>query len=337
MTSLSSAVIDIHAHFVSPELLSALQREGDRFHVRLQADPDGRQRAIVGDESASLPFFPRLCDPTVRIQEMDAAGISVQALSTWMDIVGYNLDPDAGARFARLQNETLSDLARAHPHRFVAVATVPLQDPFAAAQELHYAVKQLGMRAVQIGTNVNGQNLDSPDLEPFWQAAADLDTLVILHPYHVAGAERMRRYFLSNLVGNPTDTTLAAACLIFGGVLERYPALKVLLVHGGGFLPYQIGRLDRGYLAREDIRGALSGLPSSYFPRFFFDTITQSTASLRFLVDRAGPERVLLGSDFPFFISDPRPVQSVQSLTELGQAERDAIAGGNAARLLGLI
>lgn len=328
--------VDLHAHYVSTELVQVLQREGKRFGARLREEPDGRLRAIVGDRPVSMPFPPPLLDPKARLAAMDQAGIELQAVSTWMDIVGYNLDVEAGSRLARLQNDTIAELVRAHPARFVGVATVPMQSPQRAVDELRRAVSSLGFRAVQIGTNVNGLNLDEPELEPFWAAAQELEVLVFLHPHETAGAERMGRYFLSNLVGNPVDTTLAAASLMFGGVLERFPRLNVLLAHGGGFVPYQLGRLDKGYAVRADLRARSPLPPSAYWPRFYCDCIVHGAPAARFLLETAGPRRVVLGTDYPFFISDPNPVQSLDQALSLNADDRASVLGRNALELLGI-
>jgi aminocarboxymuconate-semialdehyde decarboxylase len=330
-------VVDLHAHYVAEALVRDIRRHGSSFGVWLEQTPDGRERAVVGGRPASMPFSQPLLGVEQHLAAMDQAGIDLQAVSTWMDIIGYHLDAEDGVHFARLQNDTIAELVEAHPKRFAGVGTVPLQAPRQAVAELARTVKQLGFRAVQVGTHVNGKNLDAPELAPFWAQAQELDLLVLVHPHNPAGANRMERYFLSNLVGNPSDTTLAAASLIFGGILERLPRLKVLLAHGGGFLPYQLGRFDRGYAVREDLHGRIPRPPSAYWSRFLCDTIVHEPRALRFLLDIAGPGRVVLGTDYPFFIGDDDPVGSVDRAQRLSAADRRAVLGGNACAALGLV
>jgi aminocarboxymuconate-semialdehyde decarboxylase len=271
-----------------------------------------------------------------RLGWMDAEGIDLQVLSAWMDFCAYGLDPDDGAWLARALNELTAEAISDHSHRFLAMAAVPLQAPAMAAEELRYAAGSLGMVAVEIGTKVADSELDEPSLEPFWRAAEDLNALVLVHPpFRSVGFDRLRRYFLDNIVSNPAEETIAAAHLIFGGVLERHPRLKVCLTHGGGYLPYQIGRGDRGFEARATVTAVnLTEAPSSFLGRFYYDTIVHGAEALRFLVQRVGADRVVLGSDYPFPMGDPHPVGNVAG-AGLTDGEVEAILGGNAISALG--
>ena len=328
--------IDLHAHYVAPELIDSLARDGSRHGLAVREEAGGRRRAILGDRPAGLPFLPALSDVPGRLAWVDQAGVSRQLVAGWMDLAGYHLDPSAGRWLARLQNETLAGLARAHPERFVGAAMVPLQDPAGAAEELRHAVRDLGLRAVQIGTNVNERGLDEPELDPFWAAAEELGVPIVVHPAELGGPERMRRYFLHILVGNPSETTLAAGALLLGGVLERFPGLRFLLVHGGGFLPYQLGRLVRGFTAAPPaFRARATRSPDSFLPALYFDTIVHDARALRYLLDVVGVSQVVVGSDYPFPLQDPGPQASLKALRDLSAADRRAILSGNAERLLG--
>ncbi len=201
-----------------------------------------------------------------------------------------------------------------------------MQEPAAAVEELGYCVRQLGMRAVELGTNVNGHSLDDPAFDPVWAAAQEMDVLVFLHPLEPAGEERMRNYWQFNSVGNPLETTLAATSLIYGGVLDRFPRLRVCLAHGGGFLPYQIARYDRGFEMHAVCRGAAAP-PSSYLGRFFYDSITFSTSALDFLASVVGPERLVLGTDYPFAFGDPLAPRRVTEMTGPTEQQRRGIMG----------
>jgi aminocarboxymuconate-semialdehyde decarboxylase len=252
-----------------------------------------------------------------------------------MSMVGYGLPEHEAQAFSRLYNETNAAFAQASNGRFVPVATVPMQSSRAAVEELDYAVKSLGIRMVEIGTNINGVNLDEESFRPFFARAADLGVLVQLHPHQdqVAGKERLRKYFLSNLIGNPVDTAIAAASLIFGGLLERYPTLNVCLVHGGGALPYLLGRISCGYSQIPEIR-TMPRVPEAYFQRFYFDTMTHDTRALTFLHTLAGAERLVLGTDYPY--DNTGEQDPLGALQRAGISGSQNILGGNAARLLDL-
>ena len=328
---IETPTIDVHAHHVSDELVAAVRSAPDRFGARLEPNGDGRERLVFEDGRAIRPVFPRLREMAPRLVAMDEAGVDVQVISTWMDLVGYWITMPKGREWARLQNDTIAQTAREEPARLLPMGTLPLQDPAAAVEELSYCARQLGMRAVEVGTNVNGRPLDDPGYDPVWAAAQELDLLVFLHPLEPAGEERMRRYWQFNSVGNPLETTLAATSLIYGGVLDRFPRLSVCLAHAGGFLPYQIGRYDRGHEMHEVCRGCVAP-PSAYLDRFFYDTISFSTSVLEFLASVVGPERMVLGTDYPFDFGDPLAPRRVAEMAGLTEAQRRGIMGGTMAR-----
>jgi aminocarboxymuconate-semialdehyde decarboxylase len=194
-------------------------------------------------------------------------------------------------------------------------------------------MRALGLKGAQIGSNVNGRNLDDPELEPLWAAANELSAFIMVHPTQVAGAERLKAYYLVNLIGNPLDTTIAAAALVFGGVIERHPRIKFLMVHGGGFVPYQAGRFQHGWQVRAEPRANLKSPPDASLGRLYFDTLLHSQPALQFLVSVCGASRVLLGSDYPFDMGTLECVRQVQALS-VGEADKAAILGGAAMPLL---
>jgi aminocarboxymuconate-semialdehyde decarboxylase len=331
--------LDIHAHVVAEELLTALRRGGDgRYGARVVRNEQGAEVIDLNGRFRTRPVLAGLLDLPTRLAAMDASGVRRQAISNWMDLSAYEMDAAEAERFIRLQNDCLANLVRAQPERLVGLCSVPLQDAERAVGELERGLGQLGCRGVEIGTNVAGWNLDDPALEPFWAAAESLGALVFVHPFNTLEtvSPRLRRYYFSNLIGNPLDTCLAGASLLFGGVLERHPRLKVCLAHGGGHLPYQLGRLRHGFEVRAETRARTQRNPSELFELLFFDSLTHSAASLEFLIKLVGAERVLLGSDYPFDMGDPEPVRSVQALADLSDADRDAVLFRNAERLLGL-
>jgi aminocarboxymuconate-semialdehyde decarboxylase len=333
MATQSMQTIDVHAHVLTEETIRLLQREAPKVGPKL---------SDVDDHFATLEVagnlyrqFPRGgWDLERRLQDMAAAKLDVQVLSVCPQTFLYAQPAALAAAFARIQNEQLAKLAKARPERFLAIATLPMQAPNQAADELRHAVRVLGLRGAQIGSNIAGKNLDDPELEPIWATAAELDAFILLHPINVAGADRLSSYYLTNLIGNPLDTTIAAACLVFSGVLERYPTLKICLAHGGGFVPYQAGRFSHGWHVREEPKRKLAKPPTESLKRFYFDTIVHSKQVLDFLVGTAGAERVLLGSDYPFDMGMPEGVAQVRSLS-VSATDQSAILGGRARALLG--
>jgi aminocarboxymuconate-semialdehyde decarboxylase len=334
MTPSVPTAIDIHAHCVPSDVLDQLSADGGRYGIAV-VERDGRRRFLIADRVETPPLLPELVGLAGRLEAMDAAGVGRQILSSWIDLTAYALPGPLGARYARMFNEALAGTAATYPDRFSALATVPLQSPADAVSELRHAVGELGMLGVQIATTVDGRELDDPQLEPFWSAAADMGCLVLVHPCAALAGRGVQRYFLGNLVGNPAESTIALGHLVFGGVLERHPGLRVVIVHGGGFAPYQIGRWDHAF--HQKVRGAAAHLtrpPSAWVSHVYHDTVLHSPRSLRLLVDVVGVQQVVLGSDYPFEMGDRDPVASL-GRADLTAAERDLIAAGNLMRVLG--
>jgi aminocarboxymuconate-semialdehyde decarboxylase len=279
------------------------------------------------------PITAHYYDPDVRLKAMDSRGVSVHALSLMPPMV-YWADGALGLRLARLVNDAMAEAARVHPDRLVALATLPMQDPEAAVAEANRAVTQLGCRGIYLGTNIRGKELTDPSFLPVFEHIHALGVPVFLHPLNVIGAQRLTNYYLHNLLGNPFDTAVAAANLIFSGLLDRFPKLQVCLPHAGGALPYLIGRLNHGWKVRQECR-ALKKPPSSYLRRFTYDTISHAPESLDYLIKLVGADRVMLGSDYCFDMGYERPVEAVTAL-KLGRNDQQKILGGNAARLLRL-
>src|SRR6478609_5098304 len=332
MVAQTTQTIYVHAHILSEETIRLLQREAPKVGPKLSEI--GEQFGTLDVAGNVYRHFPRGgWDLERRLQDMAASRVDVQVLSVCPQTFIYAQPPALAAAFARIQNEQLAQLAKARPDRFLAIATLPMQAPSQAADELRHAVRVLGLRGAQIGSNIAGKNLDDPELEPVWAAAAELGAFILLHPINVAGADRLSSYYLTNLIGNPLDTTIAAASLVFGGVLERHPTLKICLAHGGGFVPYQAGRFVHGWHVRAEPKSKLTKPPTESLKRFYFDTIVHSKEALAFLVGNAGAERVLLGSDYPFDMGMPDGVLQVRGLS-VGAAGQASILGDTARRLL---
>jgi aminocarboxymuconate-semialdehyde decarboxylase len=327
-------VVDVHTHFLSPQAIDAARKRPGRQGVRVLDDGE-RPRLVVGAEAPTRPLLEALYTLDRHLAFLDEQRIDAAVFGPLMDVAGYSLPPEQGAAWSRTQNEALAASLAETGGRHRGLATVPLQSPALAAEELAFAVKSLGLRGAMIDPNALGQPLGDRGFDPFWKAAAELGAPVILHPFRLEAVERFGRHYLHNLVGYPFETTLGAASLILGGTLDRFPPLEVVLVHGGGFLPYHIGRLDRGHTTRPEARADGAGLPSGYLRRFHYDTLVQFPAALAYLVTVVGADRVLLGSDHPFWLGDPAPARIVHE-ADLSPTAQAAILGDNAARLFSL-
>ena len=327
--------IDVHAHFYPERFLAAVETWGAPFGARVdRSDPRGP--VLVAPGTPTRPLEPRFFDLPARLRSMDRQGVEVQALSLTIPMV-YWADGAAGHRLARAFNDAASEAHTAHPDRFVGCATLPMQDPPRAAQELERASGLPGIRAVYLGTNVTGRELSDPAFFPIFERCQALKLPVLLHPITVIGAERLQPFYLQNLLGNPFDTAVAAAHLVFGGVLDRLPQLQVCLPHAGGALPYLAGRLQRGQRVRPEAQKAARRPVRTYLRRFSYDTISHDPRALRYLIDTVGADRVMLGSDFCFDMGYERPIQVVTGLRGFRQADQARILRGNAQRLLRLV
>lgn len=325
--------IDIHAHFFPEAYLRVIETEGRASGVTLdRSDPAGpaiKVGAVLGGH-LRREFY----DLDARLRAMDRAGVGVHALSLTFPMV-YWADGNLGSQLARVVNDAMSEAHTAHPDRFVGLATLPMQDPARAVEEVGRAARLPGIRGVYLGTNVNDRELDDPAFTAVFEHIDAIGLPVFLHPLNVVGARRLAPYYLGNLLGNPYDTAIAAAHLIFGGVLDRFPKLQVCLPHAGGALPYLVGRLDRGRKVRRELQH-MKRSPSAYLRRFTYDTISHAPASLRYLIDLVGADRVMIGSDYCFDMGYERPLEVVTRLGGLSRADQARILEGTAARLLGL-
>ncbi len=324
--------IDIHTHFIPPELI-ADARAGRALDQIVVQRRDGVEW-LVHPQGYGYPLSPEFFDVEAKLREMDRLGIASSVLSLTPTMFFYWLDANVAGDFCRLANDSLATLV-AQSDRLHGVAVVPLQQPEAAAAELRRAVGDLGLRGAEIGTTVEQVPLDDPRFDPFFAAAAELDVPVILHPYYVGTRPDLVDFYMTNLTGNPLETCIAASRLILSGWLDRHPALKVVLVHGGGFMPYQIGRLDHGFRVRSETSAAIASPPSSYLRRFWYDTITHAGTPLKFLIDLVGVDRLVLGTDLPFDMADIH-FNDYFSAAGLDPRALDAVTGANAVTLLGL-
>jgi len=319
-----TAGIDLHAHFVPVEALRA---------AGWATGAGGPVRVRVSTGWQAVP--PALLDPGAVVSSAGAANLAVRVCSLPPFLLRHDLPVHDGIAYSRAMNDGLAAAATSMGNRVRMLATVPLQAPQDAVEELRRAAGDLGFAGVEIATNVAGTvELDDPALEPFWSSVETLRMFVLIHPHDVAGAARMQAYHLRNLVGNPVETTLAAARLIFGGVLSRHPDLTVVLSHGGGALPWLAGRIEQGYRVRPECR-TVESPPSAWLRRFVYDTVLFAPHAVRALVEWVGADRVVLGTDYPFDMGDTDPIGTVTAALSDPQA-CDAVLAANAARLLAL-
>ena len=324
--------LDVHTHILTEEMMGLIAKEAPKVAPRMTAiDKDSFILEIAG--TPYRPFPRGGFDLERRFADMEAAEVDVQVLSATPQSYLYEQEASLAAACAAIQNDQIAKLVAAHPDRFLGIATLPMQAPERAAAELERAVRSLKLRGAMIGSNVVGRNLDHPELEPLWAAAAALGCLMLIHPVNVGAAERLRSYYLNNLIGNPLDTTIAAACLVFGGVLERHPGLKVCLVHGGGFVPYQAGRWAHGWQVRGEPKVNIKQSPQPWIERFYYDTILHSAKVLEFMIGHVGADRVVLGSDYPYDMGMLNCVDHVRGLS-VSDGIKTAILHGTAQKLL---
>ena len=326
--------IDIHCHYFNPDAaakvahLAPADREiSGKWGNELTREVNAKQ---LRDRA------PKLTSIEVRLKDMDRMGVDIQAVSPAPTQTYYWTEPGLGAEVARKVNERLAEIVAKWPDRFVGLGTVPLQDPSLAVSELEFCMKRLGLRGVEINPNVNGLELTDKrlSLDGFFRKAEELGAVIFMHPLGYTQGERLTNHYFNNVIGNPLDTTVAASHLIFDGVMERHPKLKVVLPHGGGFIAHYWARMDHAWRARPDCRTVIRRKPSTYLERFYFDTITFDRDMLRHLVERFGADHVLLGTDYPYDMMMEHPVDFIEGVRGFSRKEKSLIQGGNAARLL---
>ncbi|HEY2212717.1 MAG TPA: amidohydrolase family protein [Bradyrhizobium sp.] len=326
--------IDSHTHILTEEAMRLLARESPKVAPVLKGRSTPQATLEVDGKVVQDPMPSEIWDVDLRLRDMDANDVDVQVLSPTVFTFYYGQEPALALACAAIQNEEIATVVKRNPDRFIGLGSVPLQAPELAAKELRRSMTTHGLRGAMIGTNVNGRNLDDPALAPFWAAAEELGAFLFIHPHGGIFGERLGSYYMKNFVGLPFDTTIAAASLVFGGVLERYPRLKICLSHGGGYVPYQAGRFQHAYDVRPEAKAHLPNGPGASLGRLYYDTILHSKPALEFLISSAGPDRVLLGSDYPFDMGNLDCVARVRALS-IESDTRDLILGGYARTVLG--
>ena len=317
--------IDIHAH-ISPEgYIRALEAGEDWYGIT----------AFANDFHLSVPRT--MWTPEQRLTDMDSLGVDVHVLSTNAVFYCYDRDAATVAAMDRECNDYVAQLTQDHPDRFAGLANLPMQDVGAAAAELERAMTQLGLKGAMIDDQVNGKTYDDPEFYPLWEVAEQTGAVILIHQaLETVVTARLNRYHLPNSIGNLADRAITFASFVFGGVMDKYPNLRICLCHGGGYTCFGAGRMDRGWQVRSEARVNIAQPPSTYLNRFYYDCLTHSEPALRMLVDSVGIDKVLFGTDWPFDMCTDWPVAWVLGLESLTPEEKEAILGKNLENLLGI-
>jgi len=324
--------IDTHTHILIPETASLISKAAPKAAVTITPTDKDFAALDVGGV-VYRPFPTGGFDISRRLADMDATGVDVHVLSATPQTYLYGLGEELSATVAAIQNDQIAKHIKQYPTRFLGIGTLPMASPQRAADELRRIVSKLGLSGAMFASNVAGKNLDDPGFEPLWATAEELGAFMFVHPNNVAGAERLKSYYLGNLIGNPLDTTIAAACLYFGGVLDRHPNMTVMLAHGGGFTPYQAARWEHGWKVRPEPKVNIKQQPRGIAKRFYYDTILHSALVLEAMIGLVGADRVMLGSDYPYDMAMLDCVAHVKGL-KISDADKASILGGCAEKLL---
>lgn len=335
MTEAAPPVVDAHAHFLPTSARAAARAGASWFGADFHLAPDGTPGFSEGGRMLAFKSPQHMDDAGRRAESVAALGIDVQILSLVPPLFRPHLERDIAVPMHRASNDDLAAFVEEGDGHFLAMASVPVAHPDAAVEELRRIAGIEGFVGVQLGTNVSGRDWSDPGLFPILEGAAELGLLVTLHPDAVRGGAFLTDYYLSNVVGNPLETTVAAASLIFSGVLDRLPDLRVLLCHGGGYLGTAAGRMDHGRRVRPENADTSLRLPSEYLPRFLVDSITHDAALLPLLRQAFGADRIVLGTDYPADMGPADPVGDIRGNARLTAAEQDGILGGNILRAIG--
>jgi len=328
--------IDLHTHILPERWPDLRERYGYGGFVRLEHHAPCRAKMFIDDA-----FFREIEDncwsPEKRITECDAAGVHMQALSTVPVMFSYWAKPADGHDLSRILNDHIAGVVQKHPTRFVGLGTLPMQAPDLAVKELQRCMRDLKLSGVQIGSHVNNWNLSEPALFPVFEAAADLGAAIFVHPWDMMGQERMKKYWLPWLVGMPAETCLAICSVIFGGVLERLPKLRIGFAHGGGSFPGTIGRIEAGFTSRPDLVAIDNSVnPRDYLGKFYVDSLTHDADALRYLIRLVGANRVALGTDYPFPLGEARPGELIEQMTDLSAETKHQLLFRTAEEFLNL-
>ena len=335
----TASAVDVHHHYFAPELIGEIKQHGkalggiEHFPPKQAKDNPYRIQFPKG-----RPFAPdpRMAEVPNRLDAMTKGHVGIAMVEVHTASVGYELDGQHGETWSNLYNEAIMNLVKRHPSRFAGIATVPLQDPTRAAKVLEHAIVDLKMSGVTIASNVVGKYFNDKSFDPFWAKAQELDVMMIMHPEWVAGADKMEPYSLRNICGNPADTTLSVTYMMYTGIFDRFPNLKLCLLHGGGYFPYHLGRLDQGMTGGSGSSAIPAKQPpSKYLKNLYFDNLVYRIETVEYLKRMVGADHIMVGTDYPFDLGDWMAAEKIQTM-ECSHAEREAMLHGNARKLLRL-
>ncbi|NNF04553.1 MAG: amidohydrolase [Rhodothermales bacterium] len=328
---------DIHTHILPRDWPDLKERYGYGGFVQLEHHGPGCCHMMKDGE-----FFREVAancfDPEVRIEECDRTGVEVQVLSTVPIMFSYWARPEHTHDLSRLLNDHIAGVVRDYPERFVGLGTLPMQDPDRAIQEVERCVSDLGLEGFEIGTHVQGRNLSEPEFRPLFRRMAELNAALFVHPWDMMGTDTMRKYWLPWLVGMPAETSRAIGSFIFSGILDEIPDLRVVFAHGGGSFPFTIGRFEHGHAVRPDLCAVDNEVsPRKYARRIYLDSLVHDADALRYLMRLHGPDRIALGSDYPFPLGEAEPGSLIDSMEDISPGDRERMLRGTAIEWLGLV
>ncbi|ETI68291.1 amidohydrolase family protein [Neobacillus vireti] len=326
--------VDFHTHIIPEDIPNFAEKfGGERWPTLEKTCSCGANIMVAGKVFREVTH--QVWDPEQRIKDMDEEGVDIQVLSPIPVTFSYWAEPEAAEEMARIQNDFIAETVNKYPDRFIGIGTVPLQDVEVSIREMDRCMHELGLKGIEIGTNINGQNLDDPAFTKFFEMAEKWEVPLFVHPWETLGRERMPRHNFMYTVGMPSETALAAASLICGGVIEKFPGLKVCFAHGGGSFPYILPRLDQGWKVWPHLR-VINKPPSYYAKNFYFDSLNYDPLNIKYLVDRFGHEKIVMGSDYPFLLREIPPGEVVDQTVELTEEQKQDILGRNALAFLNI-
>lgn len=324
--------IDLHNHVIPETVIQAIERDPDKFGTRIEKKNGKRYFDSHGRMTELVPEF---CDADAKVEWMNRVGLDVAAISVGPPIYFYGLKPEIGIEAARLANDGIAQMVAKHPDRLRGMAHLPMQDPEAAIAELERVVKEYQFKGVELGTSIEGLPLSDPKFRKVLRTIEQYNCFIFAHPYQCLAQGWMDEYYLRNLIGFPLDTTMMIAHLMFSGALDELRSLRILCAHGGGYVPYQIGRFIHGFNVRPEAKMKTRTSPKELFRRFYFDALTHHPLATRHLINIAGPDRVVIGTDHPFDMGPADPMAAIDAIPELTASEREYICELTAKELLG--